>query len=508
MCRRAYSIPAVQQVLALLQFHNALNRHLGFHYRNMNVTIENTKAEQTNTMRDYRGIPVSYSDKEAIDALEHAHESYLAFRGDPIEEINGVIEQHPRFILAHLFKAAYLTQIMESRICDDLIDSVNAANDLAADANEREIHHLRAVSAWAEGDIFGAVREWEKALAEFPHDLLALQLVHLTHVLFGNVAGQRDVVASVFDLWNDDMTGFEFVLGFYAFGLEENRDFERAEQMAMDAMRLRAADPYAVHAVCHVMDMQGRQPEGLRFMYEHVESWSASGFAIHLWWHTALLHLYLQDFEQVLDIYDNKLRSSWDEECRFEEFDATALLWRLKLADVDVGKRWSELADKWAPSAQDMLYAFNNVHAMMAFAADSRDKEMHLLLTAGERCVEQSTGATVAAMRDIGLPFCKAIRDFQDGNYSACVDRLLPVGDMVHLLGGSFVQRDVVGWTMLEAAIRAGNFTLALELANQRCDLTPASPCNWINISRAHAGLGQVEMAEEAQKKAQSLLAS
>jgi len=105
------------------------------------------------------------------------------------------------------------------------------------------------------------------------------------------------------------------------------------------------------------------------------------------------------------------------------------------------------------------------------------------------------------------LPFCKAIRDFQDGNYSACVDRLLPVVDMVHLLGGSFVQRDVVGWTMLEAAIRAGNFALALELANERCELIPTSPRNWINVSRAHAGLGQVTMAEKAQMKAQTLLA-
>jgi len=474
----------------------------------MNETKISRKPPKTNTLRDCRGVPVSYADREAIDALENAHESYLAFRGNPLEEVNRVIEQHPRFMLAHLFKAAYLTQVMESRVREELIGSVAAAQELATDANEREIAHLQAVSAWANGDISGAVGEWERALAIYPHDLLALQLVHLTYVLFGDVPGQRDVVARVFSLWNNGIVGFEFVLGFYAFGLEENRDFERAEQMAVDAMRLRANNPYAVHAICHLMDMQGRQAEGLRFMYDHSESWSKSGFAIHLWWHTALLHLYLQDFDRVLEIYDNNLRLSRDHDSRYEEFDATALLWRLKLADVDVGDRWSELADKWSPSAQDTLYAFNNVHAMMAFASDSRDEEMQLLLTSNERYVEQSSGATVTAIRDIGLPFCRALRDFQSGHYSACVDRLLPVRDKVSLLGGSFVQRDIVGWTMLEAAIRADRSALALALANERCEIKPASPHNWMSVSRAHLGLGQMELAEKAQTKAQSLLAS
>lgn len=468
---------------------------------------ENEKTKQIDTLRDCRGIPVSYPNRDAIEALEHAHESYLAFRGDPLEEIDRVIEQNPRFMLAHLFRAAYLTQVMEARIRNELVSSVAAANDLAGNANEREIAHLQAVKAWAKGDISGAVREWERALTKYPHDLLALQLIHLTHVLYGDIAGQRDVVARVFSLWNEGMAGFEFVLGFYAFGLEENRDFERAEEMAMRSLKLRKDNPYAVHAVCHVMDMTGRQFDGLQFMYDHSENWTNSGFAIHLWWHTALLHLYLQDFDKVLDIYDNNLRLSQAHESRYEEFDATALLWRLKLAGVDVGGRWSELADKWAPSAQDTLYAFNNVHAMMAFASDSRDEEMQLLLTSNERYVEQSTGAGVASIRDVGLPFCRAIRDFQRERYSECVERLLPIYNKADLLGGSFVQRDIIGWTMQEAAIRSGRYDLALALANERCELKPTSPQNWLDVARAQEGLGETELASKAKTKSRSLLA-
>ena len=464
-----------------------------------------SETNRASTLRDSRQIPVSYPDHDAIDALEHAHESYLAFRGDPLEEINRVIEEHPRFILGYLFKAAYLTQILETRVRDELVSTVAAASKLAADANEREALHLQAVMAWVAGDIHQAVREWESALTKYPHDLLALQLIHLTHVLFGDIAGQRDVVARVFSLWSEEVTGFEFVLGFYAFGLEENRDFPRAEEMAMRSLELRADNPYAVHAVCHVMDMQGRQADGLRFMYEHLATWSKSGFVIHLWWHTALLHLYQQDFDRVLDVYDNNLRLSQEDSDRYEEFDATALLWRLELANVDVGKRWSELAGRWAPSAGDTLYAFNNVHAMMAFAADSREEEMQRLLTANESYVDHAAGANVAAIRDVGLPFCRAIRNFQKKNYSECVEQLLPTRNKTDLLGGSYVQRDIIRWTTLEAAIRSEQFDLALALANERCELKPACPQNWLDKARAYKGLGQTELSKKAEARAQSL---
>jgi len=51
-------------------------------------------------------------------------------------------------------------------------------------------------------------------VVKYPHDLLAIALVHYTNVLLGDVAGQRDIVARVFDLWNESTPGYEFVLGF------------------------------------------------------------------------------------------------------------------------------------------------------------------------------------------------------------------------------------------------------------------------------------------------------
>ncbi len=457
---------------------------------------------------DCRGIPVSYPVANAIEGLDRAQEMSLAFRGDAIAEIDKVIAEHPSFIMAHLFKAAWLTQAMETRIYDDMVKAVQDAENLIGNGNDREKGHLAAVQCWINGDFFGAVQNWEAVLTQYPLDLFALQLVHFTDVLLGDVMGQRDVVARVFNLWDEGIPGFEFVLGFYSFGLEENRDFMLAEEMGRRALAMRPDNPYAVHAVAHVMEMKGRHSGGIRFMNDHAVRWGTSNFANHLWWHTSLFHLDIDEIDQVFEIYDNHLRSADSSGDKYEELDASALLWRLQLLDVDVGERWTNLADKWERSAADTLYAFNDVHAMMTFASDNRTEAAKTLLTANERYVENASDANVAMSREMGIPFCLAIQDFKSGRYGECVDRLLPVRYMTHRLGGSFAQRDVIGWTLLEAALRARQFDLALGLANERAALKPTSVQNWRSVARAFRGLGDRGNADRAEAKAQSLLAA
>ena len=457
---------------------------------------------------DCRGVPTSCDDPKLIEALDRCHEDSLAFCGDPVGELDVLLAAHPDFIMGHCFKAGLLTQAMEVRVYDDMVRSVQAAEALADKANERERGHIAALRAWIDGDFFGAVQHWEAVLIEHPFDLLALQLVHLTDVLLGDVAGQRDCVARVFPMWDESMPGYEFVLGFYSFGLEENRDFGHAEEIGRRAVAMRPSHPYAIHTLAHVFEMQGRQSGGIAYLTRRVKDWAGTSFANHIWWHLSLLHLDLGQTDRVLQIYDENLRGRDQTGDKYEELDSAALLWRLKLLGVDAGHRWSELADKWEPSAEDTLYAFNDVHAMMTFVADNREAAAEKLLNANERYVDHAGDANVAMSREIGLPFCRALQDFAKGDYSACVRRLTPIRYRTHRLGGSFAQRDVIGWTLLEAALRGGQGALALALANERCCLKPSSPQNWRFIARAHTCLGQASHASRAEARAASLRAA
>ena len=456
--------------------------------------------------RDCRGVAVSTSDRLLVEALDRCHEQSLCFSGNPVAEISDILRDAPDFVMGHCFKAGMLTQAMETRIYDELVASVKAAEGLVAHANERERGHIGALRKWVDGDFFGAVQAWEAVLTAYPFDLLALQQVHLSDVLLGDVVGQRDSVARVVPSWDESVPGYEFLLGFYSFGLEENRDFGHAEELGRRAVAMRPSHPYAIHAVAHVMEMKGRQGGGIWWMRSREGDWANSNFSNHLWWHTALYHLDLEQVERVLEIHDQHLRSRSRGGEKYEELDSAALLWRLKLLDVDVGNRWSELADRWEHAATDTLYAFNDVHAMMTFVAAGRMEAACRLMNANERHVEHASDANVAMSRIIGLPFCRALKAFAEEDYARCVAELLPVRYRTHRLGGSFAQRDIIGWTLLEAALRERQFDLALALANERCSLKPTSPQNWRLVARAHDGLGDRSRASRAEARAASLM--
>ncbi len=453
---------------------------------------------------DQRAVPITGADQAMIEALEAAHEMSLCFEGDAIAALDDLLAGYPDFIMAHCMKAGLLTQAMETRIYDDMVASVAAAEALFDRANARERGHIAALKAWIAGDFYAAVERWDEVLIDFPRDLLALQLVHLSNVLLGDIVNERDSVTRVFHAWDESVPGYGYVLSFLSFGAEEARDFSQAEELGRRALAINSKDAYAIHAVAHVMEMQGRQQGGIWWMQSRQKDWTGGNFANHLWWHQSLFHLDLGQTGDVLKIYDTALRDGDHSSDKYSELDAAALLWRLQLLGTDVGGRWSELADKWQNSATDSLYAFNDVHAMMAFVADGREKEAGLVLNAAERYVQRASDANVAMTREIGLPFCRALQAFAKGDYGSAVDQLLPVRYKTHFLGGSHAQRDVIAWTLLEAALRAKRWNLAVSLANERVYLKPTSPQNWHMLARGQQGCGNTREANVAFGQAES----
>ena len=459
-------------------------------------------------LEDARGVPLSTADPDNLAAFERAHDMALGFYGDPFAEIDARLAEAPDFVMGHVLKAALLTQAMETRIYDDMVAALARAEALAGRANDRERGHMMAVRAWVEGDFSRACEQWDAVLVDYPRDLLALQLAHLSDVLLGDTVNQRDRIARVLPEWHEGVPGYGWVLGLYAFGLEENRDFGRAEEMGRRAVAINPGDAYAIHAVAHVHEMTGRQQAGIWWMTSRLEDWRHGNFANHLWWHLSLFHLDLGEIDRVIEIYDQNLRGGPGVENKYQELDSAALLWRLNLYGHDVGDRWHELADKWAHAATDSLYAFNDVHAMMTFVADGRHDLAEQVLTANERHVQGGSDENVAMTREVGLPFCRAQAAFANGDYGEAVDRLLPIRHRTHKLGGSHAQRDVIDLTLVEAALRAGRYRLARALVNERCALKPTSPQNWRMLARARQGAGDKTGARKAQARSISLFSA
>jgi len=233
--------------------------------------------------------------------------------------------------------------------------------------------------------------------------------------------------------------GYGYVLGMHAFGLEETGLYDRAEDAGRKALDANRRDPWAVHAVAHVMEMQGRIRDGIDFLSTRAPDWSVNnGLAYHNWWHLALHHLELAEHDRALEIFDTRIRPA-ETSVALEMLDASALLWRLTLRGVDVGSRWKSLAACWQPLAEDRFYAFNDAHAVMAFVGAEEWARVDNMIASLERAAQES-GTNGMMSREVGLPLARAIAAFGRQDYAATIDLLTPVRPRAHLFGGSHAQ--------------------------------------------------------------------
>ncbi len=272
--------------------------------------------------------------------------------------------------------------------------------------------------------------------------------------------------------------GYNYVLGMYAFGLEETGPVFARRGHWSPGIGDQSVDAWGVHAVTHVMEMQGRIREGIDFLTSREHDWADNnGLAFHNWWHLALFHLDAGNAAQVLDLFDRRIRPA-PSQVPLEMVDASAMLWRLQLRGIDVGDRWKALASCWEPFVEHAYYAFNDVHAVMAFVgAGASDLAQRAIAAMEQKVPGLDTNAMMT--RDVGLPLAQALVSFADGNYSDVVSRLQPIRTIANRFGGSHAQRDLIHLTLVESALRSDQFRLARALIAERTQLKPSSPSNW-----------------------------
>jgi hypothetical protein len=199
--------------------------------------------------------------------------------------------------------------------------------------------------------------------------------------------------------------------------------------------------------------------------------------AFHNWWHLALFHLEQEDYAAALKLYDDEIDAS-ESDISQELVDASALLWRITLGGHDVGDRWQKTAAAWASKVgvEGGYYAFNDLHAIMAFVGADKLDEARAVLAALTVAVTDNPGVTGIMAQAVGVPACSAMIAFAEQRYDDAVDNLYPIRLIAHRFGGSHAQRDVLTQTLIESAIRAGQLSLASNLLHERSIHKPTSP--------------------------------
>jgi hypothetical protein len=429
-----------------------------------------------NAMKDSAGHELSGASARSRDALEQALHQFRCYIGDPVAKVESALAESSGLAMGHVLKA-YLHLLGTE---PGALPVARAAQEATAalPANDRERRHLQAIGHVIEGRWRAAAITLEDLSVEYPRDALALQAGHMIDFFVGDSRMLRDRIARALPAWDKGVPGYHAVLGMHAFGLEETGDYARAEAQGRLSVELEPRDGWGQHAVAHVMEMQGRRRDGVAWMRANPEAWSRdSFFAVHNWWHVALFHLGLGEIDEVLALYDGPVYGKASSVV-LEMIDASAMLWRLHLRGVDVGNRWDAIARNWEPVASAGNYAFNDMHAMMAFVGAGRVKAADAVLEA-QRAAMDAAGDNAQFTREVGHAATRAIKAFGDGDYGETVRLLRPIRSYAHRFGGSHAQRDLLDLTLIEAASRAGQGRLAAALraerANAKPEATPAS---------------------------------
>ncbi len=431
---------------------------------------------------DIRGHVLTGADAASAAAYGKAVQELNLFSGDPVASVDVAIQARPHFVMAQALKAWLYLLGTEPAGIPAARAAYEAAKDLPMTRQEQG--HIAAVGQILDGRWHAASRTIEDVALENPRDILALQAGHQIDFFTGNARMLRDRIARALPAWSPAMPGYHAVLGMHAFGLEEMGDYAAAEASGRAAVGIEQRDSWAQHAVAHVLEMQGRQGDGILWMRANPEAWSKdSFFAVHNWWHLALYHLDLDQIDEVLNLFDGPIYGARST-VMLDMIDAAALLWRLKLRGVEVGERWQAVAGAFATVASASNYAFNQVHAMMAFVgAGRRDLAAIVLESLEEAAARDDDNARFTS--EVGQPLAKAIQAFGDGNYAETVRLIRPVRNIANRFGGSHAQRDVFDLTLVEAAFRSGDGALARALAAERSAVKPTSPLAQLFIRRA-----------------------
>jgi len=173
--------------------------------------------------------------------------------------------------------------------------------------------------------------------------------------------------------------------------------------------------------------MTGRAKEGLEWIDGKEAAWQhCNNFRYHVWWHIALMHLDLCNYDKVLELYDENIRKDKTDDYR-DISNATSVLLRLEFEDVDVGDRWQEL---------------------------SSEKRHHHDLA--------------RIIHEPGVLAATGLEAFRDENFTIAYDCLTKARPTLQAIGGSHAQRDVFERLAIESALRGGLITQATHLLHER----------------------------------------
>lgn len=391
---------------------------------------------------DSLGNPVTLQNASSLAALNDFVEGVIACEARCVNVFQVAATDHSAIVQAC---CAALQLFAESRDASyaaaPFLHRAQAA--LAADTQvtPRERRFVAAVAAWAAGDIARARALHAEQAEEFPRDLVSLKIGQYHCFNQGDSAAMLRLALAA----QARAADVPYFYGMLAFGYEQCHQLDLAEQAARKGIHMCQKEPWAQHAVAHVMLTQGRVREGHSFMQAMSPTWTDlnSFMVTHYWWHQALFAIELKHHDDALRLFDEQV---WGVVKTYsqDQVNAISLLSRLELRGVDVGgpggARWQDVASFLIPHTQDQLSPFLDLHYLYGLARAGKPEADVLM-----RNID--THAQASAQRDpvwqqVAAPAARGLLAHARGDKARAAQHLAQALPRLIAIGGSHAQRD------------------------------------------------------------------
>ncbi len=449
-------------------------------------------------LSDSLGNPVGAMGEATLRAVDDFVEGFLAYE-TRAEGIVAAADAAPQCCLANVY-AGLLWMFLEAPdAAARAAPYLAAAERGQAGATLREQLNVALLRAWIADDLHGAIAVCERITDDFPRDLVVVKVQQYFEFNRGNSPAMLRVALKV-AARNADVPHLH---GMLAFAYEQCHLLDDAERAARTALEGKRKEPWAQHALAHVMLTRGQIDAGARFLESVQETWTGlNSFMItHLWWHMALFYLSQGRQAEVLNIYD---RYCWAFAKQYsqDQVGAVSLLARMEIAGIDVGERWQDLGNYLVARVRDTVLPFLTMQYLYGLARAGRPEAEALLDTVRQASRAAATHV-LDVWRQVALPACEGLYRSARGDFDAGWRHLSAAMPRMLEAGGSHAQRDLFEQLLLEAAIKSGRLVLAQQLLEQRRTYDPDGvPLNTA-LAAVYDALGLPTLAQQAQLRAQ-----
>ncbi|BAZ09965.1 hypothetical protein NIES4071_17790 [Calothrix sp. NIES-4071] len=390
-------------------------------------------------LKDAQGLEVSTNSHEAVDAISSFTNQALSYGKEALNVVKQGLVFDPTCAMLHAYAAAYFLSQENQQAKKQAVPHLRTAIKYSGNVTEREKLYIQAISAWATKKIDVAIALHETITDKYPRDLVSVQQGQYHYFYLGDKQRLLNIAQKVLPQNEDN----HFLYGMLAFGLEQCHQLDQAEAMGRMATSYNRHDPWAHHAVAHVMETQGRIDEGIAWMESLADTWVSCNSMLytHNWWHIALYYIERGDYLHVLQLYDTHVWGRARKDSPKDQVGAISLLLRLELRGVDVSQYWQSLAVYLLPRLHEHALPFQDLHYVYALTrAGYTDWANEMRLSMHEHALSLSPNQRRQWL-EVAIPAARGLVAYANGEYLNAFINLKPVLLRLHEIGGSHAQR-------------------------------------------------------------------